>query len=67
MSVDGVRWVETQQGPDKPNRFQRWGQPADGELAAGRISMGRLEVARCDSDPSQPENGRIQFVMTGGS
>jgi hypothetical protein len=66
MSVDGVRWVETQEGPGKPNRFRRWGRPADGELAAGRIVMGRLEVARCDSDPNQPENGRIEFVMTGG-
>jgi predicted phage baseplate assembly protein len=66
MSVDGVAWVDTEEGPDKPNRFQRWGRPAAGERAAGRIPMGRLEVARCDSDPDEPENGRIEFVMEGG-
>jgi hypothetical protein len=28
--------------------------------------MGRLEIARLDNDPSQPENGRIEFFMEGG-
>ena len=60
MAVDGVGWVDSE-GPGKPNRFQRWGRPAAGERAAGRISMERLEVARCDSDPSLPENGRIEL------
>jgi len=66
MSVDGVVWVDTEDAPDKQNRFQRWGRPAAGERAAGRIPIGRLEVARCDSDPNEPENGRIEFVMEGG-
>ncbi len=66
MAVDGVRWVETEEGPGKRIRFRRWGRPAAGELGAGRILMRRLEVARCDSDPSQPEHGRIEFVMVGG-
>jgi hypothetical protein len=66
MSVDGVAWVDTEETPDKPNRFGRWGRPAAGERAAGRIAMGRLEVPRCDSDPNEPENGRIDFVMEGG-
>jgi len=66
MSIDGVAWVDTEEAPDKPNRFQRWGRPAAGERAAGRIPIGRLEVARCDSDPNEPENGRIEFVMEGG-
>lgn len=47
-------------------RFQRWGRPDAGELAGGRIALGRLEVARCDSDPNQPENGRIDFQLGGG-
>lgn len=67
MSVDGVNWVDSEVSGDKPNRFQRWGRPSAGERAAGRIAMGRLEVARCDSDPNEPENGRIDFLMTGGS
>ncbi|WP_246066029.1 putative baseplate assembly protein [Geodermatophilus aquaeductus] len=66
MSVDGVRWVETEEGPGSPNRFRRWGRPAAGERTSGRISMDRLEIARCDSDPNEPENGRIEFVMVGG-
>jgi len=66
MSVDGVAWVDTDDTPPKPNRFQRWGRTADGERAGGRIPMGRLEVARCDTDPNEPENGRIEFVMEGG-
>nr|MDT0659422.1 putative baseplate assembly protein [Micromonospora sp. DSM 115978] len=66
MSVDGVSWVDSELAPDKPNRFQRWGRPPAGERAAGRIPLGRLEVARCDSDPDRPEHGRIEFVMEGG-
>jgi hypothetical protein len=66
MSVDGVDWVDSEVSRDKPNLFQRWGRPPAGERAAGRIPMGRLEIARCDSDPNEPENGRIDFVMVGG-
>jgi hypothetical protein len=28
--------------------------------------MARLEIARLDNDPSQPENGKIDFFMEGG-
>ena len=50
-----------------PLRFQRWGNvPAD-ELEKGAIPMGRLEIARLDSDPNAPENGRIEFEMLGQS
>ncbi|MGH4024792.1 MAG: putative baseplate assembly protein [Pseudonocardiaceae bacterium] len=66
MSADGVNWVDTEEGPGKRNQFKRWGRPARGERATGRITIGRLEVARCDSDPSRPENGLIDFVMEGG-
>jgi hypothetical protein len=66
MSVPGVKWVDAQDIPTKPNRFRRWGQPSDGEFDAGRITFGRLEIARLDNDPSAPENGRIDFIMEGG-
>lgn len=59
MQVAGVSWV-------RPLRFQRWGRSAAGELAAGEISMDRLEIARLDNDPSLPENGKIDFTMQGG-
>ncbi|HEX2049885.1 MAG TPA: putative baseplate assembly protein [Actinomycetota bacterium] len=52
--------------PPSPNRFRRWGEESHDELAAGRIELGRLEVARLDNDPNAPENGRIEFVMKGG-
>ena len=59
MAVAGVAWVDVV-------RFQRFGQPPAGELAAGLISMDRLEVARCDSEATDPAAGRISFIMTGG-
>jgi hypothetical protein len=66
MSVPGVKWVDAEDTPLKPNRFRRWGQPAAGEFAAGKIEFGRLEIARLDNDPSLPENGRLNFIMEGG-
>ncbi len=74
MQVQGVSWVDTSDLPQvvngvitpSMNRFQRWGQAAQGEVAAGRITMSRLEIARLANDPNEPENGRIQFFMEGG-
>jgi hypothetical protein len=59
MAAPGVEWVDTV-------RFQRWGQPARGELSAGYIQLGRLEIARLDNDPNLPENGRMEMIMEGG-
>ncbi len=59
MRIPGVLWVETL-------RFKRWGQEPGGETDAGMIKVDRLEIARLDNDPSLPENGRIEFLMTGG-
>jgi predicted phage baseplate assembly protein len=59
MRIPGVLWVETL-------RFQRWGKEAEGETDAGMIKIDRLEIARLDNDPSFPENGKIEFAMTGG-
>jgi baseplate J-like protein len=66
MRVPGVRWVDTDDVPPSPNHFKRWGQASRGETQAGEISLARLEIARLDNDPSQPENGKIDFFMEGG-
>ena len=59
MGVPGVHWVEV-------TKFQRWGQLDMGELAAGVIDLGRLEILRLDNDPNAQENGKLQFTMRGG-
>jgi hypothetical protein len=56
MQVPGVQWVSV-------DRFQRWGELPKGELAAGQITIERLEIARLDNDPNQAENGKIDFTM----
>ena len=66
MGVSGVAWVDTNDIPPAPNHFRRWGQASHGETAAGLISMARLEIARLQNDPSQPENGKIDFFLEGG-
>ncbi len=66
MQVPGVRWVDVEVGPTKPNRFKRWGHPQRDEVEKGQIEMSRLEIARLDNDPSRPENGKIEFYMEGG-
>ncbi|MDP9342038.1 MAG: putative baseplate assembly protein [Actinomycetota bacterium] len=64
MAVPGVEWVDT--ADRAPTMFQRWGQPARGELAGGALEMAPLEIARVDNDPNAPENGRIDFVVEAG-
>jgi hypothetical protein len=66
MRVPGVNWIDTNDVPPALNHFTRWGQDSQGETAAGRITMGRLEIARLDNDPNKPENGKIAFFMEGG-
>lgn len=63
MAVPGLAWVEVR-------RFARLGAPGAAtrvNLAAGRISAGPREVLRCDSDPNNPEAGRLTVVLGGGS
>jgi putative intracellular protease/amidase len=67
MAVPGVHWVDLDDTPPKKNRFQRWGELADGEIAAGVIRMGRFEIPRLDNDPDAPENGQLTLLMEGGS
>jgi hypothetical protein len=71
MQVPGVRWVDTEAIDSQTknptgNCFQRWGEPAHGELEQGWIDIGRLEIARLDNDPNAPENGKLEFIMEGG-
>jgi len=66
MRVPGVQWIDINDIPPAVNRFKRWGQAPHGETAAGRITMARLEIARLDNDPNDPENGKIEFFMEGG-
>jgi hypothetical protein len=66
MAVPGVAWIDTNDQAPSPNHFKRWGKRAHGETAAGKIEMANLEIARLDSDPSLPENGKIDFLMEGG-
>ncbi len=61
MAVPGVVWVDV-------TRFERMGDPATAtaaNLGAGRISVGGREVLRCDSDPNDPEAGRVDVVIGG--
>jgi predicted phage baseplate assembly protein len=66
MAIAGVRWVDLAPAKDKDHRFQRWGEVAGDEFEQGKITMGRLEIAQLDNDPSQAENGYFEFYMEGG-
>jgi hypothetical protein len=48
-------------------RFRRWRERDAGELAAGRLPIGPLEIARLDDDLSQPELGQLQIELEGGT
>lgn len=63
-ATPGVRSVDA---TGAPNRFKRWGRAAAGEVAAGLIPIGRLEIPRCDNDRNLPDNGQIRFHMKGGA
>ena len=47
-------------------RLQRLGQGDDGELAAGVLTTGPLQIPQLDNDPRHPERGVLQLVMGGG-
>jgi hypothetical protein len=46
--------------------FQRQGVPDAQYLAAGRLRLGRLEIARLDDDPNFPEHGVLRLTLRGG-
>ena len=59
LAIDGVAAARV-------TTFQRQGQPAASGLAAGRLDMARLEIARLDNDPDHLERGRLRIIMGGG-
>jgi hypothetical protein len=59
QSVAGVESVQAK-------RFEREFDSTSSGIASGVIPLGPFELAVCDSDPSFPENGRIEFLMGGG-
>jgi predicted phage baseplate assembly protein len=46
--------------------FQRYGQPAQGELQSGVIPMGPWQIARLDNDVNRQENGLLVINADGG-
>lgn len=47
-------------------KLERLFEGPNGEIEAGVLPIAALEIARLDSDPNFPENGRIRFDMRGG-
>lgn len=46
--------------------LERYWQGPDGELDAGLLSLGALEVAQLDNDPTAPERGVLTLDLEGG-
>ncbi|HET8951879.1 MAG TPA: putative baseplate assembly protein [Solirubrobacteraceae bacterium] len=67
MAVPGVAWVDVEDSDVTGLRFRRFGRPAAGEVQRGRIDVGAREVLRADSDPGNPENGRVEVRLRGGA
>ncbi len=59
QAVAGVDSVEI-------TKFHRQGSPSDEALTSGRLTLGRLEIARLDNDPDFPERGVFNLIMRGG-
>lgn len=66
MAIPGVASVDINPASSTEHRFQRLGEANDDAYETGKITMGRLEIARLDNDPNARENGRIDFILTGG-
>jgi hypothetical protein len=47
-------------------RLRRLGGPDSGELEAGLLRVGPLEIAQCDNLVDRPENGRLSIDLGGG-
>jgi len=46
--------------------FQRMDNPSINGVAQGFLTMGRLEIARCDNDPNRVDHGIFVLHMDGG-
>jgi hypothetical protein len=62
-----VAWVDVDDSRRTGLLFRRFGRPPAREVAAGRIDAAAREVLRADSDPSNPENGRVGLILRGGT
>ncbi len=47
-------------------RFERFAEDPNGEIENGVLTLGPLEIAQLDNDPSFPENGTLKLTMGGG-
>ena len=61
-AVQGIAGVESV----RVDRLERLYEGPNGEIDAGVLPLGPLEVARLDSDPSFPEHGLLTLKMGGG-
>lgn len=59
QAVEGVSSVQI-------SVFQRQGHKSEAPLNAGKLALGRLEIARLDNDPNFPERGVLRLNMEGG-
>jgi predicted phage baseplate assembly protein len=59
QQIEGVLWVAV-------TKLERTGEGAGGEVDAGTLQVGPLEVARVDSRRGFPEFGSITFDLEGG-
>ncbi len=59
QAVPGVTSVQV-------NQFHRQGTPDNKPLSAGKLELGRLEIARCDNDPNFAEHGVFRLSVGGG-
>lgn len=59
VQVEGVKSLEVKE-------FQRWNQPPQGELSAGQMTFGPLEIPQLNNEPGNSGRGRIKFEMEGG-
>jgi hypothetical protein len=59
QSVEGVSSVAV-------TRFRRQGVAGSTGLQAGKLELGRLEIARLDNDPNFPDRGVLRLHMKGG-
>lgn len=59
QSIDGVSSAQI-------SLFQRMDDPSSDGAAQGFLTMGRLEIARCDNDPNRLDRGILVLHVEGG-
>jgi len=59
QAIEGVLSVQV-------TRLERLGEGPNAEIELGVLSLGPLEIAQLDNDPSLPENGTLTLKMGGG-